>query len=208
MSDAADIEVVVKKPQAYVSNYYENSYRIIEMPCKSSIGNYVYYSEEWVLRSVFREERWRHYSQEKNRFYSNGVLRSVVYNLGTTRTDEDRGWERNYYEHGWTEEGQTSVSHWIKEGRPAHHSNEYHKNGQIKCKKVYKADGEKDYIIVYWNGPPLPTTEDGAIKGIESKTFPIVRTVDSDSGTEKKSQPFELSVLENAVLRKEDITTL
>jgi hypothetical protein len=204
---AADIEVVVNKDMP--SDIYRCDVEYVITKARPTllagepIGVRLIFNPQGIIRRFMYEDYRRDFVREKMKFHSNGVLAEIVRDIGGIKMAQ---WSnRTCYEHAWTKRGETSVTCWIKDGRLVHQCNEYDKNGLLKLKTVYKADGEKDYVVVYWNGPPLPTTEDGAI---HRSTIPIVPPLESELRTEKKERLFDLSTLENAVLREEDITTL
>ena len=167
MTDTADIEVVVNKDMP--SDHYrcDVEYVITEAAppplAGDPIGTRLIFNPQGIIRRFIYEDYRRDHVRETMKFHSNGVLAEIVRDIGGIKTAQ---WsDRTCYEHTWTKYGRTSVTYWIKHGYLVRQCNEYDMDGLIKLKTVYKADGEKDYAVVYWNGPPFPATETGAIKG-------------------------------------------
>jgi hypothetical protein len=191
MTDSADIEIRIDVKKYRNGEFREKKY--VYADSNYGIGLCNHYEWNGVLFYMYKY----YMGLYPQRFHKNGTLYEMQFKIGKK--------EHSYYTHEWWENGATSRSEWCINRANKYPRINYYKNGNLQNKVYYKADGEKDYILCYWDGPPLPTTEDGAI---HRSAIPIVLPLESELRTEKKGRPFDLSALENAVLREEDITTL
>lgn len=120
------------------------------------IGNtYIYYGNG-ILRSLYYD--WPKTYIETASFQKNGLMEEYMYVF-----DVSHGY-KSYYSHSWSASGFTAATHWWIDRKDRYAANEYDKEGRIRVKRVYKDDGEKDYAVLYWYGPPIPYTEDGFLK--------------------------------------------
>jgi hypothetical protein len=120
------------------------------------IGNTYIYHRNGLLNSLYYD--WPKTYIETASFQKNGIMENYMYVF-----DVSNGY-KSYYSHSWRPSGFTAATHWWIDRKDRHTANEYDKEGRLRVKKVYKADGEKDYVLVYWYGSPIPYTEDGFLK--------------------------------------------
>jgi hypothetical protein len=184
-----DIEIrIEKKYYEARGDFREKNY--VDARTGHGLGVNYYYHWNGELRYIYVH----HLHLYPQNFYNNGCFSEIYIPLKKE--------ERSYYSHGWWSNGTTKCTYfWINNlhGSPVV---EYNKDGNIRNKMYYKADGEKDYARCYWNGPRLPSSADGSIL---RKAIPIVNRVEAE---EEKGCGFNLAALEDAVLREEDVGTL
>ncbi len=155
MMTEADIEVVlIDENEDYGPGRRRRCMRTAYQ-CRS-IGNRYFFNEEGVLESCLYDLPKT--SVQSVSFHENGLMKDYMYVLDVFDA------YKSYYSHSWSASGFTAATHWWIDRKDRYAANEYDKEGRIRVKRVYKDDGEKDYAVLYWYGPPIPYTEDGFLK--------------------------------------------
>jgi hypothetical protein len=155
MMTEADIEVLIIEREAdYMPGRTRWHLRTVEG--YREIGNTYKYHSNGLLNSLYYD--WPKTYIETASFQKNGLMENYMYVF-----DVSDGY-KSYYSHSWRPSGFTTATHWWIDRKDRYAANEYDKEGRIRVKRVYKDDGEKDYALVYWYGPPIPYTEDGFLK--------------------------------------------